>query len=119
MMHTQLRRFIKKALGVLGSRWVIFGAMFSAIMWLGVGMILDVPNSWRFMVSLCHSLLILLICCALRHAQKQQMRAIERKYVEVMKGVEHAAAKEGTYSDDRMRRMTDTRKSRVPPYSLN
>jgi low affinity Fe/Cu permease len=83
----------------------------SAVVWLGVGVILDVPNSWRFTVSLCYSLLVLLICYALRQAQQEQMRAIERKLAEVMKAVEHAPAHEEHYFDDTMERTAPASKT--------
>jgi low affinity Fe/Cu permease len=119
MIHTHLRRLIKKTSALLGSPWVILGVVFSAVVWIGVAAVIDVPNSWRFTVSLCYSLLVLLICYALRHAQQQQMRAIERKLAEVMKAVEHASAHEEHSFDDTMKRTTDTHKSHVSPYSLN
>jgi low affinity Fe/Cu permease len=122
MIHTQLRRLIKKTSALLGSPWVILGVVFSAVIWIGVATVIDVPNTWRFMVSLCYSLLVLLICYALRHAQQQQMRAIERKLDEVMKAVEHeyaASVHEEQSANDTTIRMTARRKSHVPPYSLN
>jgi low affinity Fe/Cu permease len=119
VMRAQFRRFIEKALALLGSAWVILGVVFTAVVWLEVGVILDVPNSWHFTVNLCYSLLVLLICYALRYAQQQQMRAIERKLAEVMKAVEHVPAYEEHYFDGTTKRTTDTCESRVSPYSLN
>jgi low affinity Fe/Cu permease len=135
-MRTWMRGLIEKTLAVFGSPWVALGTMLSVAVWVGSGAILPIPHTWRFVASLCYSLVILLIACALRYKQQQEMRAIERKLNEVIHAVKYLAPpQEEQGSDattitttdtliqlrvpDRAKTLQHTRNSGIPPYSLN
>ncbi len=74
----------------LGSPWAFGITTAVAVVWLGIGVLMDFPRSWELTGSIGIPLLALYALFALQHTQNHNDRAVQLKLDELLRALDRA-----------------------------
>jgi low affinity Fe/Cu permease len=79
------RRFVDRALSVLGSFWSFVGALFFLLGWTAVGPAFGFSDTWQLVLNTVASVVAFLLVFLIQYSQNRDTRAIHLKLDELLR----------------------------------